>query len=152
MTEQRKNRGPAARWVWPVVIALTTVVIWGFSLMPGAQSQAQSEFVRRIVEALLGDGPLAEFLMAHFPIRKVAHFTEYFVLGVEWACYRRVRRWPVCWGYGLPVAVADELLQFTAAGRAPMVTDVLLDTAGYLCGYWLTVGIQHCFRHKRKKN
>lgn len=140
--------GRVAHWVWPAVIGCTTLLIWSFSLAGGEQSQSQSDTVRRLLEALLGEGAVSAFLLTH--VRKVAHFTEYFVLGCEWACYRRVRPLPLVWLYGLPVAAADELLQFLSPGRGPAVWDVLLDTAGYLCGYWLTVGIQQLFARLRK--
>ena len=52
-------------------------------------------------------------------------------------------------------ATVDELLQFASPGRAPAFTDVLLDTAGGVCG-WLTFVlllqlIAWVARHKRKK-
>ena len=146
--------GRVARVVWPLVIGLTVLAIWSFSLMSADRSQAQSDFVRQLLESALGPGALTDFLATHFPIRKVAHFTEYFVLGVEWACYDRVRKCTWVWGYGLPVAVTDELLQFTAAGRSPAVADVILDTAGYLCGFWLTVGLLRLAdrgRHRKER-
>ena len=131
---KQTQRGQAARFIWLGLIIVTTLVIWGFSLTPAEQSSEQSGFVKKILMWLLGEGALAEFFFTYIPVRKLAHFTEYFVLGAEWSGYSHVsgRRW--IWLCGLPVAVMDELLQFLSPGRAPGVTDVLIDTAGFLCG------------------
>lgn len=137
MQQKHRKTGSAARWIWPIVLGLTTLMIWGFSLTPAEQSSEQSGFVRQILMWLLGNGEAAEFFFAHISVRKLAHFTEYFLLGAEWAVYSRVRGQKRLWLWGLPVAPVDELLQFLSPGRAPAVTDVLLDTAGFLCGLWL---------------
>ena len=143
----------AWRIALPILIGATTLFIWSQSLLPAEQSQEQSGFVRNLLDALLGDGPIAVFLLAN--IRKVAHFAEFFLLGAEWSGYHRVRRCPVAWLYGLPVAVADELLQFVSPGRAPAVGDVALDMAGYLCGFAVTIGIarlgNRICHHKKKE-
>ena len=48
-----------SRVVWPTVIGVTTLVIWGFSLTPAETSAQQSGFVRQLLLALLGEGALA---------------------------------------------------------------------------------------------
>lgn len=121
------------------LIGVTTLFIWGQSLLPAEQSQEQSGFVRMLLDALLGDGPVAVFILTY--VRKIAHFTEFFLLGAEWAAYRRMRRCRGAWLYGLPVAAADEVLQFASPGRAPALADVALDFAGYLCGFAVVTGI-----------
>lgn len=142
-------------WLW-AMIGLTTVFIWGQSLLPAPSSQAQSDAVRGWLSGLLGQGPVALFLLTH--IRKVAHFTEFALLGGEWALCRcgaspKVGRW--MWLVGLPVALVDESLQFISPDRAPQLRDVCLDYAGYLCGFllvWAVVcAVQAHKRHKKKK-
>ena len=139
-----------SRVVWPTVIGVTTLVIWGFSLTPAETSAQQSGFVRQLLLALLGEGALADFFLTYVPVRKLVHFTEYFVLGGEWALYQRAdrRRWlGLC---GLPVAVVDECLQFFSPGRGPAVADVLLDTVGYACGFALFWLLARTFCRKQK--
>ncbi len=128
-----------ARNVWVLVLAATTLLIWFQSLIPATGSYRESQFIKAILDFLLGEGVVATFLLRN--IRKVAHFAEFCLLGGEWAAGRRrlgTHRFAVL--YGLAVAAVDELLQFFAPGRAPMVTDVLLDYAGYLCGFLLVAG------------
>ncbi len=116
----------------PVGIALWTAFIWSRSLMSAAESTADSNRVAAWLMGLLGWETRPEWLT--YVIRKTAHFAEFAVLGTLWGgCARRFgRRW--LWLWGLPVGAIDEGLQFFAPGRAPMVTDVLIDTAGFLCG------------------
>ena len=150
MQKERGKPGRIARVMWPAALVLTTLVIWGFSLTPAEQSSQQSGFIRAFLLWLLGEGPLADFFIAHIRVRKLAHFAEYFLLGGEWAAYSRVSGRPRLWLWGLPVAVVDELLQFLSPGRAPAVTDVLLDTVGFLCGVGLVWLFVRVFCKKKK--
>lgn len=125
----------AVRWAYGALIGATLLFIWGHSLSPAAQSQAESDTVKRLLSLVLGDGAVTAFLLKN--IRKVAHFCEFALLGGELALARRTFRLPQVWLYGLGVAAMDETLQFFAPGRAPMVQDVLLDYGGYLCGFGL---------------
>ena len=145
---QRKNR------IWhivlPVMLALTTLLIWSFSLTPAKASSEQSGFVRELLLWLLGNGAFAEAFLTLIPVRKLAHFTEYFVLGAEWKLYSRIAEKKRIWLCGLLTAVIDECLQFFSPGRAPAVKDVLIDTAGFLCGCLLIWAVFTLCR-KRKK-
>ncbi len=122
--------------VWWAVITLTVLFIWGQSLLRREMSAMQSEAVQGVLGNLFGERVYDSFFYQH--IRKVAHFAEYALLGAEWMGYRmtvNVRRpaWWLLGVFGPAVAVCDELLQFISA-RAPMVTDVLLDSVGYAFG------------------
>jgi VanZ family protein len=141
--------------VWWAVIALTVLFIWGQSLLGRELSRLQSESVQGFLGSLLGERVYTTFLYRN--IRKVAHFAEYALLGMEWMGYRlsvRGSRRPTWWALcavGPAVAVCDELLQFVSA-RAPRVTDVLLDCGGYVCGAAAVFGVawlwQRCCRQK----
>ncbi len=139
--------------VWWVVIGLTVLFIWGQSLLGRELSRLQSETVQGFLGGLLGEQVYDTFLYLH--IRKVAHFTEYALFGMEWMGYRltvrgtrRPPRWLLC-VVGPAVAVCDELLQFVSA-RAPMVTDVLLDCGGYACGAAVVFALVWLWRRLRK--
>ena len=82
--------------------------------------------------------------------RKAAHFTEFFVLGTLWGGCARAYDRRRLWLWGLLTGVTDECLQFFSPGRAPMVTDVLIDTAGFLCGAGLIFAVA-CARRKKIK-
>ena len=149
------KRRRAGRIVLPAVILVTTLAIWVQSLLPAVQSQVQSDAVKGLLSQFLGQGPLALFLLTH--IRKVAHFTEFALLGAEWSLYarsrrRRQRRWLWTAVMGLPTAMMDELLQFGSEGRSPQIGDVLLDSGGYACGFLLVLGAVWLWgRFRRRK-
>lgn len=139
--------------VWWTVITLTVLLIWGQSLLGRELSRLQSESVQGFLGSLLGEWVYGTFLYRN--IRKVAHFAEYALLGMEWMGYRltargarRPARWLLCM-FGPAVAVCDELLQFISA-RAPRVTDVLLDCGGYVCGAAAVFGLVWLWRRLRK--
>lgn len=77
--------------------------------------------------------------------RKSAHAFLYLVLGLlSTAALSRHIGKPLCVflsaeAFSVLYACSDELHQFLSAGRSPQVTDVLLDSAGALCGVLLTV-------------
>lgn len=124
--------------------------IWLHSAIPASGSSEESRvvgnFIRPLLELFLGKGNLTDHI-----VRKLAHFTEYTILGLlmganVFALTEQVRSWfslPrgaafFCWSYGLLLALAvallDESIQIFSPGRSPQVTDVLLDTAGSLVG------------------
>lgn len=92
-----------------------------------------------------------------FPVRKIAHFAEYMILGVlsaaSWFFYQEEKnRKPVslaAWGFCILFAVLDELHQAFVPGRTSSLRDVLLDSIGALCGAVLTVCIVKRIRRKR---
>lgn len=124
------------RWVLPVLIGAVTLFIWTQSLLPGKVSAQESGFFAALLAGLLGLESLPVWL--HALVRKAAHFTEFGVLGGLWSGQNAHRRARFSWLYGLAVAAADECLQMLSPDRGPAVTDMLIDYAGYLCG-WLAV-------------
>ena len=73
-------------------------------------------------------------------VRKIAHFTEYFILAglAVHLSYLYVCRWKNILGYMLfgllLVPVIDEFIQLFSAGRAGMIQDILLDFSGAVTG------------------
>ena len=74
-------------------------------------------------------------------IRKIAHGTEYFVLGILCAAtllswVKKSRKLLLCSGFLIAVlySVTDEIHQIFVPGRACMFTDILIDSAGALAG------------------
>lgn len=65
------------------------VFIWGNSLLPGEISGAISDFFKRILQCLFEQGE-SEPSGLGFLVRKMAHFTEFTVLGL---C--------LCWLFGM---------------------------------------------------
>ena len=102
--------------------------------------RAHSAFTR--MTALVGHPVMLEYGVF---VRKLAHFTEYFTLGVECTCVISVLTKralsPYLWAdlfVVLAVAVVDEFVQ-SFVGRTSQVADVLLDFSGACTGVVLTL-------------
>ena len=82
-------------------------------------------------------------------IRKLAHFSEYALLG--FSLYLHItqlqKKWSVrlpllwAWGIGTLYAASDEFHQSFVGGRGPSVVDVMIDSAGVIAGVLLMVWI-----------
>ena len=140
------------------LFALWAGVIFYFSAQPDTVSGEQSGFFAQILEDAVifisgpaGDESALYALLDHL-VRKAAHFTVYFILGIlshraYW--HSGVQRRPRCLALALVTcalyASTDEVHQFFVPGRAMMLTDVLLDSVGALAGsaastFFLNVG------------
>lgn len=78
---KKPKKQPLYVYLAAILFLLTILVIWGFSFVPFSDSVAQSgnfyRFIKPFADAVLGKGWLT---LAN--VRKVAHFCEYFFLGV----------------------------------------------------------------------
>ena len=97
--------------------------------MPPDMSGQESNFVVKILERIFGEGNVSE----HF-IRKLAHFTEYFVFGMEIMLY--MGKFDICLFHGVFTAAVDETIQIFSL-RGSSLIDVWLDTAGCILGITL---------------
>ena len=132
------------------LIFLTVGFIWINSALNGSISGEMSERVKAILGAVLDFLHFPEnikaFLMTY--VRKVAHVTEYAVIGIElgflWAGLRKGFQglWNA-FSSVLAIAVFDETIQLLALSRGPQITDVLLDTvsgtSGILIVYFIWI-------------
>ena len=139
--QERILRARKIRVVVITLILLTLAFIWHNSMQSGAESASFSDLVRTFLEGLLG------FPIDPFILRKLAHFSEYGLLGVEFSWLLNLRCRPdgnhSAHGrnlldfpaIGLSAAVIDENIQvFSQRGSA--VTDVLIDFAGFCTGFF----------------
>ena len=134
-----------------LLIAWCAVIAW-FSAGTGDESQSLSDGVIATLVAILQPG-FASLTQAQqleiiaawsFPIRKLAHFSEYFVLSglAIHALHRAKATFPQLSGLSVPriciaavafcalYACGDELHQLFVDGRAGRLFDVGVDTAG----------------------
>ena len=124
-----------------VLPCLVLAFIFTQSLLPPALSGAESSRVAALIARILGaDSLLGRILIAY--VRKLAHMFEYAVLSVTvvylvhsapWAGTHLVRMCAPL--FGTAVGLIDELLIQHLSGRGAALTDVLIDTGGYLIGY-----------------
>ena len=138
MTERQKNT--LAKVAWTAAYVLMLAFIWGNSLVPADGSSAMSggvlEAIQSALTALFGASP--EWLTEHV-VRKCAHFTEYFALGLVSTNLVRGylgkkpglagKLWPQLL-LVVPIPIIDETIQLFSDGRSGQLTDVLLDLAG----------------------
>ena len=135
-----------------VLIILTLALIWGHSLLGREASSEESGFVMELLEPVLemvvGEGNVTEFL-----VRKLAHFTEFFVLGLELLTFFAYRKplfpqaFLLALTHGFFAAFLDETIQIFS-GRGPMIQDVWLDVSGFAVGAFLMLGIMVWTKHR----
>jgi VanZ family protein len=135
-----------------VLILLTLALIWGHSLLGREASSEESGFVMELLEPVLemvvGEGNVTEFL-----VRKLAHFTEFFVLGLELLTFFAYRKplfpqaFLLALTHGFFAAFLDETIQIFS-GRGPMIQDVWLDVSGFAVGASLMLGIMVWTKHR----
>ena len=119
------------RPAWWVVCVLWLAVIIGHSLMPAKLSHAESSgLLTRLTTALP--------FITHRLLRKLAHFSEFGLLGLLLAqCFRAGFVQPAL--ASLLCAVADETVQLYVPGRSGQVSDVWIDFAGAVLAIGLTL-------------
>jgi VanZ family protein len=121
--------------VFPVLTLGIVAFIWVHSMIPGDESAAESGFVLELITKIIGDSAVTEHI-----VRKMAHFTEYMVLGI--LCYadiwvygkKGLRYLPTALYVCLAVAVIDESIQLFTVGRSGMLFDVWIDHLGSIFG------------------
>ena len=89
-------------------------------------------------------------------VRKVAHFSEYFLLGTlayltAWQYCIRAGQY-ICAGGCAVVAVIDETIQRFVPGRDGNVVDVLIDTFGAVCAIGVILLLIFLIKRRKEKN
>ena len=153
-----KQKNKKAITILSIIILATLAFIWIHSCMDREDSSMESGFVYDLLcpffELFMGKGNVTE----HF-IRKLAHFTEFFGLGLELMLFMRLEFLKVkpvlpvnAWVFGTFCALIDETIQLFS-GRGPAVQDVWLDSAGCLTGVLIMLaGIMLADKKNKKKN
>lgn len=138
----------AALWV---LVGLTVAFILSRSMRGKVASDGESQWVTDLLREIFHSDSIS-----HAFVRKLAHFTEFFILGAElsgllWLERRRsVQSYLNIWFAGELCALLDETVQIFS-GRGPSVADVWLDTAGATCGIFLLLGIRVLCRKCQRK-
>ena len=137
-------------------------VIFSFSCENGGESaESSGRFIRKIVSVIDGDfdtlSPEEQTKIVekydHF-VRKTAHFSIYAVLGgllylTAFSLGADKKK-----GYVVSVvigAVSDEVHQYFVPGRACMIRDMLLDSAGVAIGAAVLLGLVHIIVKKTNR-
>lgn len=144
-----------------IVAAGCVLGMFYFSNQNGDRSNGISEDIVLHILNLLSispDSSIKVMDLANFVIRKLAHFSEYTVLGIGLCGLMRVlvKRY---WGIaaivlGAVLASLDEFHQLFIPGRSAMVSDVVIDICGVVVGsiiFTLIILLQEKKRWSSKK-
>ena len=127
-----------------IALVLVTLLIWGNSMRTATQSDQQStSLLSWLTPWLSAVGIQPEGF--HAILRKLAHLSEYGLLGVLWTIElwlgphgekRRgtMERLSIC----MLTALLDETIQLFVPGRSGEIRDVWIDTAGAWTGILIT--------------
>lgn len=120
--------------------------IWSFSSKNATESTADSDGVVEIVNDVIEKVTGKKVDVGSNPVRKLAHFFEFSVLGVllfmtvhYFGAKSIPHRYAFGFGGGLFVSLTDECLQLFYEGRSAQVTDVLLDMSGVIAGFTVSL-------------
>ena len=143
------------KFIYTIITILWIAVIFGFSLQPAAVSNDISgSFLMRILVPIFPQIMDSKELVdvAHLLVRKVAHFTEYMVLGMlsinAIRYYLTKKLYVISAGFCVVIAMIDETIQLFVPGRDGRFWDVLIDSSGAIAGIVLWM----LFIHFVKKN
>ncbi len=158
--QQKNKKRYILMGIFIVLAVIWMTVIYSFSEQTGEESGGLSDKVADIVSRVIPfeiseDGMDTLALI----IRKLAHFTEYAVLGILYMAilvlWEKINRYillintVMCMIY----AMTDEFHQSFTAGRTPSVTDVMIDTLGGLSGGVVCMLIIYlCKKRQKKRN
>ena len=117
-----------------LLIFATVVHAFCQSSLPAAESVEQSDKIGEIIEEIIPpETKPGEYIQKN--LRKLAHFTEFFFLGL-WSALYAVIYTGKCWAYaslipfGMTIALLDETVQIFSK-RGSSVTDIWIDVLGY---------------------
>ena len=148
-----------------LLVIAVMVIIYCFSAQTGVESGAMSGRITRWVLNLVvpGFGDFSQEKQeairsaVSFAVRKLAHFSEYALLGFSLMLHiAQIEKkitvrlpWLWSWCVGTLYAASDEFHQGFVAGRGPSVRDVMIDSSGVIAGTLLLLWIIR--RRTRKK-
>lgn len=120
-------------------------------------SGEQSRMLYIWVEPFLSGLGIATDL-GHTLLRKLAHMSEYAVLGAFWSLQQRksiskfpVQRLAVRWQICILTALLDESIQLFVPGRSGEIRDVWIDGAGAMLGLAATMVLGGFIRSLRRR-
>lgn len=115
--------------------------IWGNSAMSGADSSNLSGKAVALLEKIFG--PVTNLEKVTHYVRKLAHLTEYAILGfvLSWFWYLWQKPGKETFSLpllcGLTTACIDETIQLFSPGRGSSLKDVWIDMIGFLVAFVL---------------
>ncbi len=118
-----------------ILMVLTVAFIFSRSAMPPERSEAESDKVGDIIgEVIPPQTEVGGYIQLN--LRKLAHFTEFFVLGAEVSLFvvlfvKRIKYAALSIPAAAIIALFDETIQIFS-GRGPSVKDIWIDVLGFV--------------------
>ena len=134
-----------------LLIISTVAFIFTQSTKSKEESKSDSDKVGEIIEEIIPpETPAGDFVQTN--LRKIAHFTEFFLLGCEVSVFVSLFctskfSIPLSYAFGLLIASIDETIQIFSK-RGPALRDVMIDFFGFLSStfiiYTLSIIVKKC--------
>lgn len=136
-----------------LLLALTwTALIFGFSMQSASESNVSSNFVLDLLATYFPYLKEPQIMMtAILVIRKLAHFSEYVILGLLYAKAYKDTSWDKLLLLGCLVPILDETIQIFVPGRSAAILDMGIDLSGYLTGLLIMGSIKILFNSIKNK-
>lgn len=123
------------------IISIILVILWMLfifimSSFGSTESNSQSGFIVNIIASIFN---ITDTTLVTIIIRKLAHFGEYFILGLLVSNALNIHSKNVFFGIVICIlyAISDEVHQLFVPGRSGEVLDVLIDSLGSLASIFL---------------
>lgn len=127
------------RWILYIVLCLIVFFIWDNSLQNGGTPDGFSLIFAKWIAPIANKlGFYGNIWALNRIIRKLAHLTEFTILGgVLYVVLRRYIEYGTVVKtivVGIVIASLDEFIQLFSLGRSSQLSDVLIDTVGIIIG------------------
>lgn len=116
-----------------ILVILWMILIFSMSSFNGISSNNQSGFIVNIISDILNINNIEKL---SFIIRKLAHFTEYLMLGilVSNMIKQYNKKWYITIIICILYAISDEIHQILTPGRTFKIFDIVVDSIGSITG------------------
>lgn len=154
-----KRKNMIIRTITLMLTVIVCIVIFKFSSEDSGESTGTSDFV---IDTIININPFTRNLddvkkeeikeNIKMPIRKLAHFSIYTVLGITTMLHMftysisKYKKMGSSLVIGMLYAISDEIHQLFVPGRSGQITDVCIDTIGVLFGISIVLVVQSMIR------
>lgn len=147
-----------------VILLAICSIIFMFSNQNSEKSDSTSDkIIYRVLDIITKNNDLSRqeydelYTSVKVLVRKTAHFTIYTLLGLFLMLVLNTininlkARILISWMIGIVYAIGDEIHQYFIPGRTPMMTDVIIDSIGVLCGILIVYFISKILYIRKRK-
>lgn len=119
-----------------LLVILWMIFIFVMSSFDATSSSNQSNFIVDIITSIIN---IKDIGLLSLIIRKLAHFIEYFILGILVINFitRYDKKIIIAILLCIIYATSDEIHQIFVPGRSCQITDIMIDSLGSIMGIYL---------------